>query len=193
MTENNETNKARKSSSPAHLPPIERYAPEFADVQVGKRPPYVRGYVRIREQERKIDELNRSLGKWNVTAQNEQIAQMQGLIGDALLALTQAREIGQELYAQDPHMDVGKAKPQSAGSAQKVKLIEGDQFYLKITFARGLATTFGEAAYGRMMAQEVTADTVSVMLKHPLAGDLPLQVPRQHVTLEKPTDRRIKG
>jgi hypothetical protein len=153
----------------------------------------VRGYVRIREQERKIDELNRSLGKWNVTAQNEQIAQMQGLIGDALLALTQAREIGQELYAQDPHMDVGKAKPQSAGSAQKVKLIEGDQFYLKITFARGLATTFGEAAYGRMMAQEVTADTVSVMLKHPLAGDLPLQVPRQHVTLEKPTDRRIKG
>lgn len=193
MTEKNETNKTRKSSSPAHLPPVERYAPEFADVQVGKRPQYVRGFVRVCEQERKIEELNRSLGKWNDTTQNEQIAQMQGLIGDALNALTQAREIGQELYAQDPHMDVGKAKPQSAGSAQKVKLSAGDQFYLKITFARGLATTFGEAAYGRMMAQEVTADTVSVMLKHPLAGDLPLQVPRQHVTLEKPTDRRIKG
>ena len=193
MTDNNKANKTRKSSSPAHLPPVERYAPEFAEMQAGKRPVFVRGFVRICEQERKIEQLRDSLLKWNATTENAQIAEMQDLLADAQAALTQARMIGQELYAQDPHMDVGKAAPKSAGSAQVVRLIEGDLFYVKITFARGLATAFGEAAYGRMMAQEVNAENVVVRLKHPAAGDLPLEIPRAMVTLEKPTDRRAKS
>ena len=193
MTENNKANKNRKSESFAHLPPVERYAPEFVDMQVGKRPRFVRGFVRVCEQERKIERLTETLKTWNTTTENPQITQMQGLIGDALSALTQAREIGQELYAENPHMDVGKAKAQSAGSAQVARLNAGDTFYLKITFARALAVTLGEAAHGKMTAEEVTREAVTVRLAHPVMGDQPLSIPRNMVTLEKPTDRRIKG